>query len=769
MKKNTLFALMVMSFFTSLIAVAQGGCDIPTSNLIFTGVTTPLAITQTGSTTSCDPQTVQLCASVPARSSAIYALAAFTSANSIAKYTSNFTAHTLVRDNSYTGPSSGTNHGMDRNPITGEVFLIKESSGRRLFTIDLATNTMVAKGLVLSTTGSNQVVDFTFDNNGIMYAAFNNGTIQKIDYTIPVLTPTAFAVGLPTSAAGLTYDFDANRLLYSSGNATMSLYQINSVGATSLLFSFSFANSGQGIEYVGNNTCYASGTFGDVLYRVNLSTQAATTVLAPTLFSTAIKDLMYVPGVSLQWSDTSGNLGTTTCITVTPTATASYTLTMTNDYGCTKLATHTVTVGPGLITTNGSVTTSSQVAYTWSLPYGTGQTYTTTQTGLTNTIGCNIATLNLTIVPVNTFTVGPSCGFTISNLAVTINTPPVAEAVSYTFRLQNRATLAPAQLIVRPVNSFALSNFAGITLATPYQVEVAVNHGPFGPPCLLYTPTPFSTIGSQCGTTLTSMGQWIYATYVSNGKGYRFRITNTVTSAVQIHDAELNRFNIGQLPNRSFGTVYFVEVALKNTDNTYLPYSSGCTIATPPFPITSISPSQCGLLAATGYNVNLEAVIVSGATEYRFKVSNASQPYIATVDRAVNKVTLSMFPGLLLGTTYSVQVALKVGGIWGPYGPTCNITTPALAKANDNSVATEFKAIAFPNPFAEDFMIQVSATSQSPIQIGVYDMLGRQIENIIVELSKIENLQIGLNYPSGFYKIMVSQGENTKTLRVIKR
>ena len=809
---------------TNLINVV--GCNTATLNLIFTGITTPLTINQTGNTTSCDPQTVQLCASEPARNSAIYAITAFGATNSIARFTPNFTTHTLVRDNTYTGPNSGNNYAIDRNPLTGEVFIIKDSSGRRLFSIDLATNIMVDKGLVLSTLGNNQVVDFTFDNNGIMYAAFNNGTIQRINYNVPGLTPTAFAVGLPTGAAGLTYDFDANRLLYASGVVTMSLHQINSLGVVSFMYNFSRAgaNSAQGIEYVGNNTCYASSTgASDIIYRLNMLTQVTTTILNPTLFNTNVKDLMYVSGVSLQWSDSSGNLGTTNCIDVTPTITSSYNLTMTNDYGCTKLATHIVNVGLGVITTNGSVTrtqcgetytwplpfgtgltysssqnitntvgcntatlnltitpnttlgsvtTSSQTAYIWQLPYGTGQIYTTNQTGLTNTVGCNTATLNLTITgvvtPVTTFTIGQSCGATTTNLAVTINTPQVAGAVSYTFRLRNMVTLAPAQEIVRPVNSFALSNYSGITLGTLYQIEVSVNNGPFGPPCLVITPTPFANIGSQCGTTLNSMGQWVYATYVPNVKGYKFRVTNTVTNGIQIYESELNRFSFNQLADRAFATVYFVEVALKNTDNTYLPYSTGCNITTPSFPITNIRPTQCGLATPTSSNVNLEAVIVAAATEYRFKVSNAIQPYNATVDRAINKAILSMFPGLFPNTTYDVQVALKVNGVWGPYGAGCAVKTPGLTKGNE-IIIDEFKVIAYPNPFAENFMFDVKTISETTIQIKVYDMLGKQIESRNVEVTDVENLQIGANYPSGVYNVIVLQGENAKTIRVIKR
>ena len=66
-------------------------------------------------------------------------------------------------------------------------------------------------------------------------------------------------------------------------------------------------------------------------------------------------------------------------------------------------------------------------------------------------------------------------------------------------------------------------------------------------------------------------------------------------------------------------------------------------------------------------------------------------------------------------------------------------------------------------------MLNVVTSSESTIQIRVYDMLGKQIDNRNVEVSDIENLQVGASYPSGVYNVIVTQGENTQTVRVVKR
>lgn len=309
-----------------------------------------ISIQQYGSLSSCSP-TVQLCNT---SGGSLYALAAFpVGANSIAKYTTNFANHTLVKDNLYAGPLGLTvNYGIDRNPITGIVYFISgqgQGSERRLYTINLATNAIVNKGPVIATNGSNQVQDFTFDNSGNMFATFQGGIIQKINYNSTFLTPTPFVSGLPTGGVGITYDFDANKLIYASGTFTnKKIYQVSNTGTISLLFSLnsSLLVTSQGIEYVGNNICYvASSDTSNLIYRINLNTQQIDIVLNNLNFTPNIKDLMYIP-LSLQWSGPSGNIGTTTCIYVSPTIATTYNLTATNEYGVSATATKTVTLGP---------------------------------------------------------------------------------------------------------------------------------------------------------------------------------------------------------------------------------------------------------------------------------------------------------------------------------------------------------------------------------------------------------------------------------------
>jgi hypothetical protein len=48
-------------------------------------------------------------------------------------------------------------------------------------------------------------------------------------------------------------------------------------------------------------------------------------------------------------------------------------------------------------------------------------------------------------------------------------------------------------------------------------------------------------------------------------------------------------------------------------------------------------------------------------------------------------------------------------------------------------------------------------------------MTGRLLEVRNVEVTEMESQEIGARYPSGVYNVIVTQGADVKTLRVVKR
>jgi hypothetical protein len=84
-------------------------------------------------------------------------------------------------------------------------------------------------------------------------------------------------------------------------------------------------------------------------------------------------------------------------------------------------------------------------------------------------------------------------------------------------------------------------------------------------------------------------------------------------------------------------------------------------------------------------------------------------------------------------------------------------------------IFAKFSVMAYPNPFAENFKLEVTTSSFERVKVRVYDATGRLIEQRNTDISEIANQEIGNDYPSGVYNIIVNQGSDSKTLRVIKK
>ncbi|WP_298395848.1 T9SS type A sorting domain-containing protein [Flavobacterium sp.] len=382
-----------------------------------------------------------------------------------------------------------------------------------------------------------------------------------------------------------------------------------------------------------------------------------------------------------------------------------------------------------------------------------------------------------------------TCGTTLAGWYSTVTANWTNFAQGYRFRitkvdLNTNAPLAAPIIIDRPTNNISLANVPGTTYNSRYMFEIAVRFNNvwqpfFGAPCFLNTPNPVSTIGAQCGTTLTTMNQFISATAVSNVTAYRFRVTRVVggvpTGASQETTQPSNKFNMAQLSGILFASTYSVEVSLRNTDGTFLPYNAPCDIKTPAHPTTQIRTVQCNNYQVVSSNELIIADGVAGATQYRFRVYDGAG-YDTFFDNTVNRFTLNNFPGLVPnGEVYSVQVAVKLPSEpdFGPFSKTCSFRTPMQARFISEDVQLEiantFEAFAYPNPFAANFKLDIKTNSEASIQVRVYDMLGKLVEDRIINASDVQEFELGQQCPSGVYNVVVAQEASVRTLRVVKR
>jgi hypothetical protein len=80
----------------------------------------------------------------------------------------------------------------------------------------------------------------------------------------------------------------------------------------------------------------------------------------------------------------------------------------------------------------------------------------------------------------------------------------------------------------------------------------------------------------------------------------------------------------------------------------------------------------------------------------------------------------------------------------------------------------EFKAVAYPNPFNNSFALDLKTSSTNPVSIAIYDMTGRLLELNKYNADSLAKQTIGERYPAGVYNVIVTQGENMQTVRVVK-
>lgn len=272
----------------------------------------------------------------------------------------------------------------------------------------------------------------------------------------------------------------------------------------------------------------------------------------------------------------------------------------------------------------------------------------------------------------------------------------------------------------------------------------------------------------QCGTTLSSLTTAIETSPVAGATEYTFEITRVDTNEITTVVSPIYYFYPAtKIPGvLVYGKSYNVRVKAL-IGGTYKNFGDNCILTTPALPATKLLTSQCGV-TYSNLNFTLNANRISLVTKYRFRVVNGATERIAEVSR--NYIVPSdLAGGYANNTVYTVDVATLYNGLWSAYGPACTVTTPFIRMASENINTNIFEVKAFPNPFARNFSLDVQSSSDDLVQVKVYDMIGRELESKKAYVSELGSQEIGTNYPSGIYNIVVSQGEKVKSIRMVKQ
>ena len=371
-----------------------------------------------------------------------------------------------------------------------------------------------------------------------------------------------------------------------------------------------------------------------------------------------------------------------------------------------------------------------------------------------------------------TVIIASQCGTTLSYIGNTIYVSRYAQATGYRFQVTNGSNV---RLYDTDVNRMSLLDLpGGVTYNTTYSIRVSLLINGFwqayGASCDITTPAnPATTnvVASMCGTTLASMSTTIYCNQVSNANQYRFEVSDGVNTPLTI-DSPLNRFNMDNIAGTLYNTTYAVRVALR-FGSTWQDYGTACNIMTPETPgVSHVIASQCGITVNSFWST-IYAQQVSAASGYRFEVSDGAT--VRYFDTPSSRFALRQLTGTVsASTTYTIRVAILFHSVYLPFGPACTITTSAGATGRHAENAVEvFDVKISPNPYVDSFKINMNTSGEENVTYKVYDMIGRLVESKALDLNALGEATLGASYPSGVYNIIVTQGENVKTLRVIKR
>ncbi|OYU83948.1 MAG: hypothetical protein CFE24_08785 [Flavobacterium sp. BFFFF2] len=300
----------------------------------------------------------------------------------------------------------------------------------------------------------------------------------------------------------------------------------------------------------------------------------------------------------------------------------------------------------------------------------------------------------------------------------------------------------------------------------PYSICVLTNFPSLSGGSIVPEPTQITKIlSTQCGTTLASTATTLYCGQVVGAQGYRFEVSNGGT--VRTLDRSSNNVQLTSFQDGvAFSTTYSVRVAVQIAGS-WQAYGESCSVTTPSISQSiKVSSTQCGSTLANKWTP-LYCNAVTGATSYRFEWSNGGTTLTFTSSRA--NMQLGNYTGWALNTTYSVRVAAQIGAIWQDYGSACNVKTPASIARQNEEEATSLTVKAVPNPFETEYVLMAQGGNQTPVQVSVYDMLGKQVEQFSVEANELENRSLGTNYTSGIYNVMISQGDDQQVVRIIKK
>jgi hypothetical protein len=376
-----------------------------------------------------------------------------------------------------------------------------------------------------------------------------------------------------------------------------------------------------------------------------------------------------------------------------------------------------------------------------------------------------------------------SCNSTVSNMSTQIYCIPVNGASNYRYKIEN-TTLGFNNVFERnsSLTDFRMNWAPGVQFATTYTVSVAAyvsgNWGAYGNSCTVTIgPFPSTNLSvASCNSTLISISDAFTCNAVNGATDYQYRISNTTLgySVEAKRNGPLNDYRLTWLPavtGAQFGTTYDVEVRAY-VGGVWGNYGSICQLTTPTAPLTKLQASFCSNYVLPSFSSVVNCVAIAGVSNYRYRITGPAS-YNKTFIRnsPLNDWRFSWtlaccgLQNMLANSTYTVEVAYSINGVWSAYGAPCTIVTgTSVPRFSYDALNPEITVDAqeagiriYPNPvsISEPLMIEIHSGEgeNTSINIAIYSMLGERIfsNNLICNSSETCIVEPKMQLASGVY------------------
>jgi hypothetical protein len=353
-----------------------------------------------------------------------------------------------------------------------------------------------------------------------------------------------------------------------------------------------------------------------------------------------------------------------------------------------------------------------------------------------------VETLTAISTPTNVITVNFLGATGTGNLDLKVfGVNGAGNSIARTLVLARAVPTAPTKLVLTDP---AISTTVAVTKVGPYTAKETP---------LTLTATPFATQGAEA----TSFN-WVLpaGVNVTDGVDAALLITPPATvgtTKTWTGTSSVLTINLAGISGSSITSILL---------NVYAVNGAGTSATARTLTVTAAAPATPAITGATTYNscnnVTYTATLIPGATYNWVVPANATftQPTVNTISVDYSTVTVPVNASAAVtcsatnGTGTSAIKSLTVK----------RVVCPAKLS---NPTSADFSAVAYPNPSMEGFKVKSSNGKSFGVQ--VYDMLGRSIE----KRQMTSDAPIGSNYAKGIYNLIVTQGANVKTLRVIKK